>query len=387
MQQSGNLGNPVDGLLDLLYLAPTVHQGWTPALAAIADHLRCSWSGLIAAQAPREPLEAVDAFRLPAFEAYCGIPEDAAELYGSYYAAKDPWFIAAKKRQLTVWAGRGTDLCPRAEFEKTEFYNDFFKAGRYDVFFQLGALVKAGQSGQAVLTLLREKSVGDFDAREVSCIQTLFPHLRRALEIAGHIVGLQDAVRGMAGALATFDVAVIALDATGRCCYANVLGERLLRSGDFLRISGNVVGAGSTSDSSALHQLIKNATSKAWDASPLGGYVTLHVGARTLHVSVVPLANAALDLPNQARVLLTAFSPEAAPLNRERALRVLFRLTAAEVRVSMLLLQGMEPKEISAQTHTTYETVRFQLKTIFQKTGTRRQSQLVRLFSQLPGAV
>ena len=61
-----------------------------------------------------------------------------------------------------------------------------------------------------------------------------------------------------------------------------------------------------------------------------------------------------------------------------------FNLTPAEARVSRLLGEGMSPKEIAIQLGTQHETVRKQLLSIYRKTATNRQSELMRLILHLP---
>ena len=68
----------------------------------------------------------------------------------------------------------------------------------------------------------------------------------------------------------------------------------------------------------------------------------------------------------------------------EEMLRALFGLTPAEIRLVQHLMQCDEPLPIVAeQMHLSLNTLRTQLKAIFQKTHTRRQSGLLRLMRQL----
>ena len=60
-------------------------------------------------------------------------------------------------------------------------------------------------------------------------------------------------------------------------------------------------------------------------------------------------------------------------------LRKCVGLTLAECRVALLLSDGHSPKEIANTVGATDNTVRSQIKSIFSKTGVRRQSDLVRL--------
>jgi DNA-binding CsgD family transcriptional regulator len=57
----------------------------------------------------------------------------------------------------------------------------------------------------------------------------------------------------------------------------------------------------------------------------------------------------------------------------------LFGLTAAESRLVYCLLQGLSPSQYAAQQDLSQNTVRNQLKSIFEKTDVRRQSDLISL--------
>jgi DNA-binding CsgD family transcriptional regulator len=57
----------------------------------------------------------------------------------------------------------------------------------------------------------------------------------------------------------------------------------------------------------------------------------------------------------------------------------LYRLTPAESRVAAAMALGQTVEEIAAANRVTEATLRSQLRSIFSKTGTRRQADLVRL--------
>ncbi len=58
-----------------------------------------------------------------------------------------------------------------------------------------------------------------------------------------------------------------------------------------------------------------------------------------------------------------------------------FSLTPAETRLAQCLLKGLSVKEAALDLGVGYETARKTLKSIYQKTGTSRQTQLVLLLS------
>lgn len=65
-------------------------------------------------------------------------------------------------------------------------------------------------------------------------------------------------------------------------------------------------------------------------------------------------------------------------------LGALFGLTDAETRVAADVARGMSPQDIAAEAGVSVETVRKQLKAIYQKTGMQRQAALAHLVLTSP---
>jgi len=61
-----------------------------------------------------------------------------------------------------------------------------------------------------------------------------------------------------------------------------------------------------------------------------------------------------------------------------------YGLKAAEIRLAEAVAKGMTPEDYATSADVQITTVRTQLRSIFQKTGTKRQSDLVRLMSDVP---
>jgi DNA-binding CsgD family transcriptional regulator len=119
-----------------------------------------------------------------------------------------------------------------------------------------------------------------------------------------------------------------------------------------------------------------------------------HVGVRSIALParenlpaqvahVVPVCRAAADIFSSVDAILLM-----TPVLKERLpsadlLHGLFDLTPAEAEVSRRLLDGRTIGEIAKVRGLSIETLRAQLKSIFMKTGTDRQSALVGLLSGL----
>ncbi len=83
-------------------------------------------------------------------------------------------------------------------------------------------------------------------------------------------------------------------------------------------------------------------------------------------------------------VMLTLYHPHYSPKVNSHLLNSAFKLTPAESKVALLLLEGFLPKEIAQKNKVNQDTVRKQLQSIFKKTSTSRQSELVKLLLNMP---
>jgi DNA-binding CsgD family transcriptional regulator len=69
----------------------------------------------------------------------------------------------------------------------------------------------------------------------------------------------------------------------------------------------------------------------------------------------------------------------------EERLRALFGLTAAEARLALAIFDGASPRDAADQFGVSFQTVRNQLSRVFEKTGTRGQSDLVGMLWRIVG--
>jgi DNA-binding CsgD family transcriptional regulator len=83
-------------------------------------------------------------------------------------------------------------------------------------------------------------------------------------------------------------------------------------------------------------------------------------------------------------VMLLFYHPDSAPAIDASLLYAVFGLTPAESRIATMLAEGMSLKEIAVAQGTQHDTVRKQLRSIYQKTSTNRQPELIRLLLHLP---
>ena len=105
--------------------------------------------------------------------------------------------------------------------------------------------------------------------------------------------------------------------------------------------------------------------------------------AYLLQVSALPQANEFGSGPQQPRAIGFLSDPARPAQVDEALLRRLYCLTPAECRLAAALCAGGTIASVAGQAGVSGNTVRSQLKSIFDKTGTRRQSQLIKLMMSL----
>jgi DNA-binding CsgD family transcriptional regulator len=100
-------------------------------------------------------------------------------------------------------------------------------------------------------------------------------------------------------------------------------------------------------------------------------------------IRVLPVHGAARSPFLGARALLTFASVEPRPGPKSSLLAKLFGLTPAEAKLASLMAEGISVEKAAEALEISRETARNQLKAVFAKTATHRQSELVALLSGL----
>ena len=100
-----------------------------------------------------------------------------------------------------------------------------------------------------------------------------------------------------------------------------------------------------------------------------------------LHLIAAPLRLMSGPTPERAVVIVFITDPDRRSTAPAEVLRILFGLTPAEGRLAVSLLNGNSLIEAAQLNKVGRETVRSQIKSTFQKTGTQRQGELIRLLA------
>ena len=137
----------------------------------------------------------------------------------------------------------------------------------------------------------------------------------------------------------------------------------------------------------SLQRLIAGATGRLDRAdAPRGGAMRIprKSGKPDYTVVAAPLASESSLLESGPVAFLLITDAKSASARPRSMLSELFGLSAAEVRLAERLMLGESPEEAAASLNVKVSTARWHLASLYRKTGTRRQAQLVRLLMSLP---
>ena len=306
--------------------------------------------------------------------------------YRTYYAAKNVYLTQGK---LLLVAGNVTtseELCPDEKVLPSEFYNDWvrpqgLRRGLNGVLFNEGSL--AGSIGA-----IRARAVRPFSAEDKRFLRALMPHLQRAVKIRRRIAELESLERTTADALDHWTTAVLVVDRNARILLVNQKAAALLREPDGLITSRNILQAAGSNESAKLYKMIRDAIDVPYGRSTGGAMLIARPSGKSpLQILVNPSVREDVFFCTRGTALVFVHDPENAERPQTDVLRHIYGLTQAEAVITSLLASGKNVKEIAEEVAVRENTVRIHMKKIFDKMGTRRQAEVVKLVLSGPAAL
>lgn len=311
-----------------------------------------------------------------------GIDPEATRLYEQHYAPLDVWFQSVST--ASDWIGTSEHFVPLAELERTEFYNDLvLPCGIPHGMF---GMVERRADRIANLSIYRDLRAGAFDEADLKIMRFLKPHIQRAYRLHTELSKAQNRSAGLQAALDTLSPGVVLLGPRMQVVAMNKAAERLVGARNGLLANSKSVCAEQTGESARLQELIAKAvtTGNGAGLETARAFTISRRDLPPLQVLVSPIGGCDLDEGHQVRAIMFVKDPSQRVRPKNETLREMFGLTPAECRVALLLADGHAPTQVAEMIGVGRNTLKSQLASVFRKTGTSRQSQLVRLLSHLP---
>jgi DNA-binding CsgD family transcriptional regulator len=310
--------------------------------------------------------------------------ETSHRAYAGYFHKLDPFANGWRAiGNSGIYAGH--ELVDPEAFRRSEIYNDY--CSRLGIFHTLGAGVDLGSGTSLIVGIHRPIERDDFAASDRHLLEVLLPHLSRAAQVH-NVLGTADLRRHLGDwMLKTLSVSAIAVDRQCRVVFANDAAQELLQASEGLRIKQGRLTTYDPRQAEALWQAVcRPAVIAGAGAMPPGDVLLVRrAKGQPLSVLVAPLQrdNCAYSSVD-AWAIIFAHNPASQRFPATEALAKLYRLSPAQARLLEALLQGERIGEYANRLGISTNTANTQLKQIFAKTGTNRQSDLMRQISSDP---
>jgi len=311
-----------------------------------------------------------------------GFDEHCQRLYEEKYAPMNPY--VGRLQLLPVGAVATRDmLIDDDEFQKSEFYHEFVKP--LEICDAIGFNVLKTRQRIVQLAAHRRESEGRYEYAEIRLLSLLAPHVCRSMAIS-HTLNLQT-IRSEA-LETTFDAlafGVYLTDRQGRIVFMNREGDRQVRTSEALRIGNTRLTPVDRKACATLTNAIAEVTADE-TGTPSGEVTTLALPGdeeTALIAHVLPLNR------RERRNFFGGSGPAAAvfiqdPLaeasSSAEGFKKLYGLTAGELRVLLAMSPGLGVKDAAKTLEISEATTRTHLQHIYMKTGTSKQTELMRLF-------
>jgi DNA-binding CsgD family transcriptional regulator/PAS domain-containing protein len=267
------------------------------------------------------------------------------------------------------------DIVRPGELERLPYYDELMAP--YGLQWFAGVAFWAGPALWA-LSIQRTTRQGPFQAGD----KPVLAHFsRRLTEVASLSTAVgRIALSSATNALNAVRQPAIAIDRLGFVLDANPAAEALFDEN--IRVSSRRLVVGDAESKVYLEKLTDRLRITADTATiPCEPIVIRRREKSPVVLRVLPVHGAARTPFIGARALLTLTTIEAKPRPKAALVSKAFGLTPAESRLASIIAEGLNPERAAEELGISRVTARNQLKAIFAKTGTHRQSELVARFS------
>jgi DNA-binding CsgD family transcriptional regulator len=360
-----------------VYDAALEPDGWTRALPSISEAFGGGHLILHTQNASGKTNNSSGGFAIS--------PENLARFDAAVNASLAP----AAMRAIPVGAAiRSSAWQSDRDFARSTFYNEAIRPN--GSFYAAVASLLRTSDRHVFLIAARALGRDDYDAEDIASMEVLVPHLVAAMRVSDRLRAADLRTEAAYAALERLGTGVILIDAAGRILFANPAAESVLAANDGLSAGKEGLRAVDRDAGRVLGQLIMSCVYSTLVNGGPGGSVVVPrgTGRAPLHVLVAPARSetggsemAWLGASRPAAILVIS-DPDRERLTHKEQLQHRFGFTGAEADVALEILKGDGRDAAAARLDISMTTVRTHLSRIFEKTGVRRQAELVRLLMQ-----
>lgn len=272
-------------------------------------------------------------------------------------------------------------MMSRPELLETRLYREWMRPqGFVDV---VDAVVDKTTAGVAVFTVFRSERDGVVNDDVRHRMRMIVPHIRRAVLI-GRMFDLKAVeIAAYADTLDGLNFGMCLVDAKGRIIHINAAGHAIITVSDALHSVGGRLVARDARVEKTLREILVTAGQQ--DAVPGMMEIALPLIGKDNEryvVHVLPLTSGAHHRAGGTSAAAAALFIRRATLEMPSTLEVIgktFKLTPTELRVLSAIVEVGGVPEVAATLGVAATTIKTHLGRLFEKTGAKRQADLVKL--------
>jgi DNA-binding CsgD family transcriptional regulator/PAS domain-containing protein len=364
--QGGGESTTFDQLLLTLFRSIHATSPWSEFLEALCVQFQGCTATLVLRQPARG--DRGDMFDVNATPALF-------ELYRTANFADDPFLDLEEGVACNI-----SDRVSRDVLLRSRYYNELLRLDGNTDILALNVVFGGGYVGS--LKISRREPVGVFGLADKSLMMRLYPHLKVALAIYERHRREHLENNAYIKAIDQLAFGVIILNERGHVIRVNETASRMMKETQLLRLVGNHLQAGEPDHELLVAKAIKAALGANGNPGSTAG--SLKIGAespaRALYMLLKPIHDGPSEVGKPAAGVAIFLSADRLQRSLSiSAFATLYELSRAEVALVTELLDGVSIIEASAALGISENTARVQLRSVFTKTGTHRQADLIRL--------
>lgn len=311
------------------------------------------------------------------------LPPEAVALLRDTLATplENPWVDAATtqplRRPVTI-----DDLGGQQALERTKLWREIYQP--FGIGETAGAILERQPGTAEIVMIGRPSAKGGYRAAEIKAFDALIPHFARAWRVKRALAEWEALAGTLQFILDRIERAIVVAGPDGEVRFANRAADALLSRGDGLDARQGRLRATRHRHTDALLSLIGRAAATASGTQSVAVDAVAIPSANdnpSFAVVAEPLAPAHSDaLGHHAAPGAILFIGDSEASNRPsiERLRVVYGLTPAEARLAALIVGGHGIASAAEALGVSANTVKYHLKTVFDKVGISRQAELVR---------
>lgn len=316
------------------------------------------------------------------------IPEQALTFYIEHVSHQDALIetaLAERKRRGLHFVASNLDI------ENIEEIREKTRAGEwlesYGAHEAAGAIAFQSENYLNFFGIQRSIDQPAFSREELAVFDMFLPHINRAVELYTKMSALDLVSMPERAALNQVQQGILIYDATFKVVFINNTANEIVANNEGLQLSEDGLLSFRGKDFSREFTVSLSTAVRASleSAGSVDKVLCYRRGTQNLTIIISPLTSVGAEGAHRGGAMISLYDWASRPSISPELLQRFFGLSQAESRVSALLLRGHSAADIAEQLNRSRETIKSHLQSIYRKTNTSRQGELVALLAASSG--